>query len=137
MVARGIAMRKRILLVDCEWQLLVYAMGTLRRAGYDVLAESDGAAALALVDRWHPHLVIAPSGVISAWQKQAPEGLGSLLPASSLLITAKSDDPDRLWHRWAAQGYEILFKPVVHQLELQTAIEAAMSASSVPGGMSV
>ena len=83
--------KKKILLVDPDLQLLTYALGSLREAGYDVISESDATKAMALAGRWCPHLVIAPSRTLVAWQQEDPEGLQALPPGSALLV----DGPGR------------------------------------------
>jgi len=121
--------KKKILLVDPDLQLLTYALGSLREAGYDVISESDATKAMDLAGRWCPHLVIAPSRTLAAWQQAGPKGTQALPPGSALLVTAQADEPDQQWRNWVDQGHEILLKPIVHYHELHAAIESAMRAA--------
>lgn len=121
-------MKRRILLIDSDWKLLNYAYGALRKAGYDVIAESNSTSALRLIRTWKPNLAICPVDLLEKWQRDVPD-FERILPGTSRLVTANADESAQVWQGLAAQGNEILLKPVTHYLQLYTAIESALRAS--------
>ena len=123
-------MKRRILLIDSDWQLLNYAYSALRKAGYDVIAESDSAGALHLIRTWKPNIAICPVGLLEKWQREVSD-FDEILPGTSRLITAHADESAQVWQGLAACGHEILLKPVTHYLQLHTAIESALRAAEI------
>lgn len=51
-------MAKKVALVDDEPNILLSLEFLIKRAGYDVQTATDGDAGLALVENWHPDLLI-------------------------------------------------------------------------------
>lgn len=118
----------KVLVADPDRQILRAAFGCLRDQGFRVIAESVPAEALRIARRWRPDLIIVPAPCLQAWDSDPNEGLETILPEFSFLVTANSPDELSCWQRWIGRWCEVLIKPVVHPLELVVAVEDAMKA---------
>ena len=122
-------MRAKILVADSDRKILRVAFETLRDQGFRVIAETAPAEVLRMARQWRPDLIIAPASCLRIWDIDPAEGLDTVLPEFSFLVTANSPEELTPWERWIGRYCEILIKPVVHPMELVAAVEDAMAAS--------
>lgn len=118
----------RVLIADPDWQFLRHAFQALPGGDYDVIVETDRSKAVTFAKHWQPKLLIAPSHFVEEWY-EGREPAGPVSPCPSVLITAYNSDEPGTWEPWAAKGYEVLLKPMVHPTQLHAAVEAVLSKS--------
>lgn len=116
----------RTLIADPDWEFLRRASQALPRSGYHVIVETDRRKALTFAKHWQPTVLIAPTRFLEDWQQDEQCGPPDRALFPHVLITAYGSDEPGIWQRWAARGYEVLLKPLVHPTQLQAAIDAAL-----------
>ena len=116
----------RTLIADPDWEFLRHAFQALPRREFHVVVEADRERALLFAKHWQPTVLIAPAQFLEDWQRDSDSGPMSASVCPHVLITAYDSDEPQTWQPWAAKGYEVLLKPMVHPTQLQAAMEAAL-----------
>ena len=116
----------RTLIADPDWEFLRHAFQALPRSDFHVVVETDRKRALVFARHWQPAVLIAPAQFLEDWQRDEEYAPGGARLPPHVLITAYGNDEPQTWQPWAARGYEVLLKPMVHPTQLHAAMEAVM-----------
>jgi PAS domain S-box-containing protein len=138
---------RRILVVDDNEDGCALMASLLKPMGFDVASAADGAAALALVDSWHPDLVFMD------WRMPGMDGLAAtrairsraaLMQPRVVMLTASAYAEERA-EALAAGADEFMRKPVEQdqlylvleqQLDLQFVRRLHSARAALPGPLS-
>ena len=138
---------RRILVVDDNEDGCALMVSLLKPMGFDVATAADGAAALALVDSWHPDLVFMD------WRMPGMDGLAAtrairsraaLMQPRVVMLTASAYAEERA-EALAAGADEFMRKPVEQdqlylvleqQLDLQFVRRLHSARAALPGPLS-
>lgn len=118
----------RILLVDDDRLTLVFLADGLRKHGYVVATASTGEEALAVIERFDPHLIVMDICMPGISGVEAAERIRALRDIPVIFLSAY-EDPEVLRDSIAAGGMVYLLKPLTVP-QLVPPIESALARAA-------